>query len=115
MARTDLALQTLSYAGITPAYEAGNVDGHMFNNRGRQFVVVKNGSAAAINATFVTPVTVGGRAVADDVVAVAAGGEKMIGPFEERTFNQSSGADVGKVYVDLSAVASVTVGAFTLP
>ena len=115
MPRTNLALQTISPSGIVPAYTAANVDGHSVSNRGSQFVHVKNGGAASINVTFVTPVTVGGRAVADDVVAIAAGAEKLIGPLAEAVFNQQSGTDVGKVYVDFSAVTSVTVAAFTLP
>lgn len=115
MARTDLALQTIAGTGIVPAFTAANVDGHAVTNRGRQFVHVKNGSVSSINVTVQTPVTVGGRSVADDVIAVAAGAEKMIGPFDEGNFNQQSGADAGKVYVDFSAVTTVTVGAFTLP
>lgn len=108
MPRANLALQTIAATGIAPTYEAANVDGHSVTNRGNQFVHVKNASAAAINVTFVTPVTVSGRAVADDVVSVPAGGERMIGPFAESVFGQS-------LSVDLSAVTSVTIGAFTLP
>lgn len=115
MARTDLPLQTIASTGIVPSYTAANVDGHSVTNRGNEYIEVVNGSGGSINVTLVTPVTVGTRAVADDVIAVAAGARKKIGPLEEGVYNQTSGADQGKVHVDFSAVTSVTVGAFTLP
>lgn len=110
MARTPLATQTIVTAGIVPAYTNANVDGHSVANRGRTFLHVKNGSGASINVTLVTAATVGGRAVADDVVAVGAGAEKMIGPFDETVYNAASGV----VNVDFSAVTTVTCAAFNL-
>lgn len=110
MARTALVPQQIARTGVVPTYAAANVDGHSLANRGSQFLHVKNGSGSSINVTLVTPVTVGGRAVADDVVAVAAGAEKLIGPFDERTYNNAD----GKVDVNFSAVTTVTVAAFSL-
>jgi hypothetical protein len=114
MPRTDLADQTISIAGLAPAYEAANVDGNAFLNRGKTFLHVKNASAGAVTATLVTPVTVSGRAVADDAVSIPAGGERMIGPFNPSLYN-NTGADANKVHVDYSAAASVTAAAVTLP
>lgn len=115
MPRTDLAPQTIAGTGLAPAYTAANVDGHAVLNRGEMFLHVKNGGAAPVNVTLVTPSTVRGRAVADDVVAVPAAGERMIGPFDPNLFDFGSGADANKMHVDFSAVTSVTLGAFVLP
>lgn len=63
----------------------------------------------AAGTTF-TPVAgnVDGNAIADKVIVVAANSEKLYGPFSS-VYNQITGADVGKVYLDLSAVANATV------
>lgn len=110
MARTALATQQIARTGVVPSYTSANADGHSVANRGRTFVHVKNGGGGSINVTLVTPVTVGGRAVGDDVIAVAAGAEKMIGPFQESVYNNTDGT----VSVDFSGVSSVTCAAFTL-
>jgi hypothetical protein len=111
MARTDLPVQQINRIGLNPAYTAGNGSGgHSISNDGRVFFHVKNGGGAPITATAQTPVTVDDLAVADRVVTVPAGGERMIGPFPPGLYNQSD----GKVYLDFSDVTSVTVGAFRL-
>jgi hypothetical protein len=111
MARTALTVQQISRSGLGPAYTAANVDGHSVDNRNQKlFLHVKNGSASSINVTVVTPATVEGLAVADLVVAVPNGGERMIGPFSNRPFNQTDGT----IHVDFSAVTTVTVAAFKI-
>lgn len=107
MARTALTVQQVSRAGITPTYGAANVDGHSFPNTGVELVHVKNAGGASMNVTVQTPNAVDGLAIADRVVAVANGSEKMIGPFPRSTYNQ--GAE--EVYLDFSAVTSVTIAA----
>lgn len=114
MARTDLAAQLITQAGLAPAYEAANADGNMFTFGGREYLHVKKGSAAPVTVTIVTPVTVSGRAVPDDTVSVPAGGERLIGDLDPEVHVWQSGADRNKVHVDYSAVASVTVGVFRL-
>lgn len=108
MARTALAVQAIDVDGITPSYAAANVDGNSVANTGDQFVHVKNGSASSVTVTIPTPAKVQGVDVADITVAVAAGAEAMIGPFPAGLFNQSGGV----VYINYSAVTSVTVAAF---
>lgn len=109
MPRTNLAIQTVSPAGITPSYTAGDsVNGHDFYNDGNMFVHAKNTNAAVRNLTFQTPAKMGGVDVAELVVQLpATTGDKMIGPFDPTTFNQAD----GKVYVDLDASAGVTLAA----
>jgi hypothetical protein len=107
MARTDVSVQQIDRtAGVVPSYGAANADGNAFVNDGRTMIHVKNGGGAPITATFLTPGNVAGLAIADQVVTVTNGTEKMIGPFEPGLFNQSD----GKVYVDWSGVSSVTAG-----
>jgi hypothetical protein len=114
MARTQLTIKRLSPAGIAPALEAGNVDGHSFQNDGRTWLEIKNASAGAITATFPTPFSRDGLDLPDRVVNIAAGAELRVGPFDPLVYNQETVADRGRVFVDLSAAASVTIGAFRL-
>ena len=113
MARTDLSVQTIAQAGIEPSYEAANADGEAVPNNGLMFIHVKNGGGSQITVTIQTPVAYDGLALEDQTVTIDAGDEKMIGPFSTR-FNQAGGTDKGKVYVDFSAVTSVTIAAFRL-
>lgn len=112
MARLDFTVQQIDRsAGIAPSYTAAQAPAsgsNAFVNDGRTFIHVKNGAGAPITATFLTPGNVAGLAIADLVVTVANGTEKMIGPFEPGLFNQSD----GKVHVDWSSETSVTAGVF---
>lgn len=114
MARADLTVQQIDRStGIVPAYTAAQAPGsgsNAFANDGRTHIHIKNGSGSAMTATFQTPGSVNGLAIADLVVTVAAGAEKKVGPFEPGLFNQSD----GKVYVDWSLETSVTAGVFRL-
>jgi hypothetical protein len=109
MARSALTVQTIARAGAVPSFAAANVDGNTFANDGNTFLEVANGAAAPINVTIQTPGTVDGLAVAELIVAVANGVTKRIGPFPPGIYNQS-----GEVYVDYSAVTTITVGAFRM-
>lgn len=110
MAASQLTVQQIAQTGVVPTYTSADTNGNYFSNNGYCFLHVKNASGGSINVTIVTPVTQSGLALADQVVAVAAGAEKMIGPFAPATFNDSS--DV--VNVTYSAVTSITVGVFRL-
>jgi hypothetical protein len=81
--------------------------GNKFLNDGKTYLEVANGSGDSINVTIDCPGSVDGFAVADLVVAVAAGVRKKIGPFTA-TFQQSD----GYVWAVCSAVTTVTIGAF---
>jgi hypothetical protein len=113
VARTTLAVQRPSETGTVPTYSAANVDGHTIDPG--CVLVVKNGSGGSINVTVQTGHTARGRAVADDVIAVGAGAEKWIALTDEKLLARPSAPDAGKIYVDFSAVTTVTVGAFALP
>lgn len=118
MARSDLvAIGAFVASGLDPAVaqEAANVDGNMFLNNGKILLWLENGSGSPITVTLVTPRTVSGLAVADQTVSVPATDERWAGPFDTGTYNQASGADVGKLYIDYSDVTTLNVGAYAVP
>lgn len=109
MARTALTPVEAADEGAVWALAAANVDGHMIDGDGDIVLFVLNGSGGSINVTVQTAATEDGLAVAEQIVAVAAGVQKVIGPFRPNTYNRASGdTDGGKVYIDFSAVATVT-------
>lgn len=112
MPRTALTVQTISLTGLTPAFVAGDaVNHHEFLNDGNAYLEVKNTSGSPVNVTIQTPAKMGGMDVTDLVVSIpATSGDKRIGPFSTRTFNQSGGL----VYVDLASSSGITIGAFHL-
>ena len=111
MARTALTVNQVLYTGFTRSLSAANADGHSVVNDGKTWIEVANASGGSINVTVQTAGTVDGRAVADDVIAIANGATKLIGPWPTHLYNQST-AD--GVYVDFSAVSSVTCAAYKL-
>ncbi|RJX18505.1 MAG: hypothetical protein C4570_06400 [Ammonifex sp.] len=105
-----LTVQNIALAGLTPSYAAAAAGGDNFTNDGRAFLHVKNGSASSINVTVDSAVPCNQGFDHDITVAVAAGADKMIGPFDPERFNDST----GKVNVTYSAVTTVTVAALHL-
>lgn len=113
MSHTLLAVQTISDDGVAPTYGAAPAAGNVIPGDGSTWVHVKNGGGSSINVTVATGGTLDGEPVADKVIAVPNGGERIIGPFRPRAFNQPPGAThAGMVTLDYSAVTTVTVGAF---
>lgn len=109
MARTNLASQQVVTSGLEATYTAANADGHMFPPGEVRMLHVKNGGGSSIDVTIKSGYKRDGLALADQVVAVPNGEDRFIGPFDRETYAQRSGTDRGKVYVDFSAVTSVTV------
>lgn len=105
MPRTDLSPQQILRTGLNPTFSAADGSNqNSFENNGQTYLHVKNGGGSSINVTIDTPGTVDGLAVGNLIVAVPNGGERIIGPFPQNIYNQVD----GKVYVDWSAVTSVT-------
>lgn len=110
MARTLLATQKSTIAGIAPVFTAANVDGHYIVNDGHTVVQVKNAGGSPITVTLPTPGKVAGVDIVDPTVSIpATTGDKIIGPFDPRVFAQADGS----VNIDFSGVTSVTVAAFS--
>lgn len=79
-----------------------------FPNVGSAILHVKNASGSSINVTITDQSSVAPAGASafngDVVVAVAAGAEKYIGPFEQGRFNDAT----GNVHVAYSAITTVT-------
>lgn len=103
----DLNIQPVTMAGLAPAFSAASAGGDKFSNDGRTMLYIKNGGGASIIVTIDSRVRCNQGFDHDIQVTVAAGSEKMIGPFEKARFNDAD----GKVAVAYSDVASVTVAA----
>lgn len=90
--------------GATLALGAAAASDTFERRQGDSVLVVNNASGGSINVTIVSRATPdAGEAVADLVVAVPAGAQKMIGPFPQQ-FEDASGL----VTANFSATASVT-------
>lgn len=103
----DLAPQKASLTGLAPTFAAASSGGDTFANDGRTVLHVKNGSAAAITATVDSVTACDQGFDHDAAVSVPAGGERVIGPFDQRRFGAT-------VTVNYSATASVSVAALRL-
>lgn len=112
-----LTLQNIGPAGLSPAYAAVNdSDTVKVSTAQRAFLHVKNGGGGSINVTITAVKTsasvagVGNVTISDQVVAVPAGEERMIGPFTE-AFTDTD----GDVTIGYSGTTSVTAAALQLP
>jgi len=110
MPRTSMNYQQIVRTGLEESYAAVDAsNGNQFQNDGRMFLLVKNGAGAPINVTITTPGAVDGNAVADLVVAVTNGEQRMIGPFPPNLYNTD-----GYVYVDYSSGTTITAAVLRL-
>ena len=106
-----LTIQTIATTGLAPTYAAAAAGGDAFYNDGATYFHVKNGSGASINVTVNSITACDQGFDHDQVVAVGAGAEKIIGPFPSQRWNDTS----NNVNVSYSAVTTVTVAAVKLP
>lgn len=114
MPRTALTPVTVDRDGVdlVASLAAANVDGHAVTANPKQFLAVKNASGGNVTVTLATPATVDGEEIAESTIVVADGETELITDFHGRIFRQT--ADANRVWVNFSAVASVTVGLFQL-
>lgn len=114
MADITLTVQdiTRNNNGLTPAYTAMNaVDQFLAANNERMFIHVKNTNVANANLTVVTPNLVQGLSITDLTATIPlTSGDKMLGPFAAKDFNDTLGRI--RVFVDLAT--GVTIGAFRI-
>lgn len=108
MARADITTFVAASSRGTASYTpiAAVTDGHAFVNNGKRFVLVENADAATRNVTAQTPGFADvNLAIPDRVITVpATTGRGILGPFGSE-YTQSD----GKVYIDYSATAGLTV------
>lgn len=120
LTRGSLTATDLTPSGSTVSLSTANGDGHKFTNTNNEFVMVTNDYTATITMTIVTGGDIGGYDIDDVDVAVSASNSVLAGPFPTHIFNQTSGSDAGKVYLNWNATVtgtvanSVTVGVYKL-
>lgn len=103
----DLVPQKLTRAGTALAFVAAAAGGDRFPRDPRGYLHVKNGGGAPINVTLNSVKNCDQGFDHDEVVAVPAGGERLIGGFADDRFADAQ----GYVNVTYSAVVTVTVAA----
>lgn len=107
----ELTLRNIVIAGLVKvALDAVNLN-DTFDNDGKTYLEVANGSGAAITVTINGQVPFQHGVSATKTVSVPAGETFVIGPFPERFYN-TDGAN--EVSVDYSAIATVTAAAFSV-
>lgn len=93
MADVAVSLQAVVPAGLaetlTGSLSVANT--YQTPNDGRVFIEVANGGGSPDTVTIITNKTIGGLAVADRTVLVAAGATKLIGPFPPDIYNDADG------------------------
>lgn len=111
-----LTVATIARTGTTDTLAAAADDTLYIPNTGRTWVRIAN-AGAQITATFVSYASTyndvpEGMAVTNLSVTIPAStGQKVIGPFNQRSWNNSS----GQLMLILSSTTSITVAAFSLP
>ena len=106
-----LTVAVIARTGLLLAPVAAAVGGDLLPNTGKEFLLVKNdGMSASINVTITPTKTVDGLTPAARVVAVAAGAQKLFGPFSPSEYNNAN----GQVPIAYSAVTDITVQAISL-
>lgn len=108
-----LATTQITRAGTDPSTGAvaAGATGDEFVPGDRVFLRVVNGGGGASAVTVTTPKSVRGQAVADLVVNVPAGGQRLIGPLPKQDY-----ADPSNQRGDVACApsAGVTIGALEL-
>lgn len=115
MPRTEVAVTTLdgTVAGVTPPAEVACdlVNGNVLSSlHDHMWLEVTNTHATiAYTITFVTPSTVAGRAISDDIVSVPALGKRRFGPFDRDAYGAA-------LQIDFQAAATFTLRGYqTVP
>lgn len=108
MARTEITtFNSASSRGLAlPAATAAFVDGHSFTNNGKRFLIIENSNAATRDITALNPAVVDVNLDVPNrsVTVGATTGRAVLGPFGPE-YNQAD----GKVYIDYTATAGVSV------
>jgi hypothetical protein len=114
MARIYLPAQVVDQDGLVNAPFVTATDiGATFTIDADAEIEIVNGGGVSTTVTIETAGTTAGLAVADISTAIPAGQRGRFGHFDQRAFPRPpGGSDAGKIYVNLSAVATVTAQSF---
>lgn len=113
MPKDSLSVQQSVTGGLNATYTAASVNGHAFDNSGRDVLLhVKNGGAGASVITFETGLTVDGLTVQDPTVSIPAGEERFFGPFPTSYHNNDGDNNITQaIWFTFDVLTSVTVAA----
>jgi hypothetical protein len=103
-----LSVTKITLDGIFPSLVSADAGGDTFPNAGKTFLWVKNASVAAVDVTIesnLQPVPTG-ACKEDKVVSVPALSDRMVGPINQKAYNDPT---TGEVSISYSAAVSVTV------
>lgn len=104
----ELTVQEVLLTGLAPAYVAAAVGGDYFVNDGKTFLEARNASAGAITVTITSQEACDqGFTHNPAVVVPITTGQRMIGPFSRKRFNDAN----GRVQIAYSDVTTFTVAA----
>lgn len=95
--------------GLTPSYAAATGGGDFFTPDSDTFLHVKNSDSSSHNVIVTTPGTYGGLQIGDPTIAVAAGTERMFGPFPAQLFADSTNS--GLAAITYSSATGMTIAA----
>lgn len=103
-----------SGADITPTRNGSlsAADTYVFANDGKVILLAEKTGAGSCTYTVATPRTIGGLAIADQTGTIAATtGDKVLGPFEPATHNDTN----GDASITFSEATGLTVAVVRLP
>lgn len=105
-----LTASKITNGGVIKSLVVATLAGDKFKNKGNEFLIVKNGSAASVTVTIDSVKNCSYGFDHNLTIVVAVGDEVNIGRFSPIRFNDEE----GYVLVAYSAVTSVTVGVLEL-
>lgn len=112
MARTEIFEVNLPFQGNVDIFSnevaVDAVNGNMIANDGKDSILISNGSGGDLDITIVAVPDESGRAE-DMEITLPNNGVVNIGPLDPRFWNQKTGSDAGKVYLDFSTGTNVTI------
>jgi len=111
MPATALTPQVMVAAGLEAVLAAANADGSYFQNSGRDFIWVKNGTTVSRNVIIDSPTACNQGSAHDVTVAVSSAEERLIGPFPIDRFNDAD----GRVNMTFSSEVGLTIAIIRMP
>lgn len=117
MARTAIPIQVIPRNGALAnvAFTAADATNqHEFPNGGRVLLIAKNTDTANKTVTVVSVPDEAGRSGDLQITVSANGGVAIAGPFRPAWWNQRADADLGKVFVNVSAATNLGLAAVQL-
>jgi hypothetical protein len=111
-----LAVTDMSVEGVAYSLSAAEDDSNYVGNTGEMFMAIANASGGPVTVTVYSNVSQWntlpeGAAESDQEITIADGTTKIIGPFNQRSWNDAN----GYVLIELSTTTSVTLAAYQFP